>query len=196
MHIGDTIGQAILAALADGKKSMQELYQRIPAQRASINKARQRLLKAGKIERVARGVYCLKGDNSDAAGAEISEKNISEADKLDQWLNLIEATIYEACETIDKAWLTREMPLKEKLEYLDNFLQSCANLGLPVANKIIDDLRRDGIPEAYGFDFTIDALFADEEMQSFPLQKFMQFLLQVYLETHPEPETESLPIMR
>ena len=44
-----TIGQEILAMLDSGPKSMSELYEGVRGKRASIDKARQRLLKQGKL---------------------------------------------------------------------------------------------------------------------------------------------------
>ena len=57
MAFGQSLGQLILDALDDGEKSMKELYQTVPGKRSSIDKARQRLLKAGEIEKVSQRVY-------------------------------------------------------------------------------------------------------------------------------------------
>lgn len=70
-----TIGQQITAFLADGEKTSQEMYKAIEAKKGSIDKARMRLLQAGKIEKIAQGLYCLKVPDQMAGGGKNENKN-------------------------------------------------------------------------------------------------------------------------
>lgn len=117
-----TIGQEILALLDSGPKSMSELYEGVRGKRASIDKARQRLLKQGKIERVDHGVY----QKSASPPVEIDFSELSEAEKTNHELNHIGDMIDQTCELVDKIYHTADYP--ERLEILENLLQSAANL--------------------------------------------------------------------
>ena len=113
-----TIGQEILAMLDSGPKSMSELYEGVRGKRASIDKARQRLLKQGKIERVDHGVY----QKSAPPLAEIDFSELSEDDIFNHELNHIGDMIDQTCELVDQIYTSSEMD--ERLEILENLLQS------------------------------------------------------------------------
>lgn len=117
-----TIGQEILVILDSGPKSMSELYEGVRGKRASIDKARQRLLKQGKIERVDHGVY----QKSARPRVEIDFSELSEEEKSNHELNHIGDMIDQTCELVDKIYHTAGYP--ERLEILENLLQSAANL--------------------------------------------------------------------
>lgn len=113
-----SIRQEILAMLDSGPKSMSELYEGVRGKRSSIDKARQRLLKQGKIERVDHGVY----QKSASLPVNIDFSELSEAEKTNHELNHIGNMIDQTCELVDKIYTTSGM--NERLEILANLLQS------------------------------------------------------------------------
>lgn len=113
-----SIGQEILAMLASGPKSMSELYEGVRGKRSSIDKARQRLLKQGKIERVDHGVY----QKSASPPVNIDFSELSEAEISNHELNHIGDVIDQTCELVDKIYTSSEM--EDRLEILENLLQS------------------------------------------------------------------------
>ena len=117
-----SIRQEILAMLDSGPKSMSELYEGVRGKQSSIDKARQRLLKQGQIERVDHGVY----QKSARPLAEIDFSVLSEDEKSNHELNHIADMIDQTCDFVDKIHHTANYP--ERLEILENLLQSAANL--------------------------------------------------------------------
>ena len=117
-----SIRQEILAMLESGPKSMSELYEGVRGKKSSIDKARQRLLKQGKIERVDHGVY----QKSASPPVNIDFSELSEEEKSNHELNHIGNMIDQTCELVDKIYHTTDYP--ERLEILENLLQSAANL--------------------------------------------------------------------
>ena len=170
MAFGQSLGQLILDALDDGEKSMKELYQAVPGKRSSIDKARQRLLKAGEIEKVSQGVYRKKQVLTGGGGAEIS-KNVSEQDKNNDWETLIGDAIESACPIVDGALIAQGEKTRERLRLLHAYFSSCANLVAGVC-EVADKIEREKTPETFIF----ENLFQGENAMNMELKLLVNIL--------------------
>lgn len=174
MAFGQSLGQLILDALDDGEKSMKELYQTVPGKRSSIDKARQRLLKAGEIEKVSQGVYRKKQVLNGGGGAEIS-KNVSEQDKEqdknNDWETLIGDAIESACPIVDRALMAQGEKTRERLRLLHAYFSSCANLVAGVC-QVADKIEREKTRETFIF----ENLFEGENAMNMELKLLVNIL--------------------
>lgn len=166
-----TIGQEILAMLDSGPKSMSELYEGVRGKRASIDKARQRLLKQGKIERVDHGVY----QKSAPPPVNIDFSELSEAEKSNHELNHIGDMIDQTCELVDKMHVGTGVG--ERLEIMSNLLKSAAGFAEDLQSEF-DSLKsvwKEDNPEA-----DIDKIVHDSHGAS--LDGFVGLLFESWLE--------------
>lgn len=170
MAFGQSLGQLILDALGDGETSMKELYKAVPGKRSSIDKARQRLMNAGEIEKVSQGVYRKKQVRGGGGGAENS-KNVSEADKNNDWETLIGEAIESACPIIDGALLAKGQNTRQRLRLLHAYFSSCANLVEGVC-QIADKMERENTPETFIF----ENLFQGENAMDMELKLLVNIL--------------------
>ena len=129
-----TIGQEILAMLETGPKSMSELYEGVRGKKSSIDKARQRLSKQGKIERVDHGVY----QKSARPPVEIDFSELSEEDKSNHELNHIGDMMDQTSELVDKMYVGT--PVGERLEIMSNLLKSTAGFAADLQSEF-DSLK-------------------------------------------------------
>lgn len=124
-----SIGQEILAMLDSGPKSMSELYEGVRGKKSSIDKARVRLSKQGKIERVDHGVY----QKSTSLGVEIDFSGLSDEEKSNHELNHIGDMMDQTCELVDKMYVGT--PVVERLEILSNLLKSAAGFAVDLQSE-------------------------------------------------------------
>lgn len=124
-----SIRQQILDSLDTGPKSMSEIYEAVQGKRASIDKARQRLLKQGEIERVDHGVY----QKSTSSEAEIDFSELSDEEKSNHALNHIGDMMDQTVELVDKMYVGT--PVVERLEIMSNLLQSAAGFAVDLESE-------------------------------------------------------------
>ena len=118
-----TIGQQIITFLADGEKTSLAMYDAIDAKKGSIDKARTRLLQAGKIERITQGLYCLKVPD-ETAGAGKNENKIS-LPKLDTFNEKLKVKSWEY-------WTRDEQDAYFKALMWEVFIFACQRLDASV----------------------------------------------------------------
>ena len=143
MTFGVPISKQILTLLADGEKTTKELYEAVGGKRNSIDKALGRLLKAGKIERIAHGLYCLKVPDTGAGG----DKNKNFLPKLDTFNDKLKVKSWEhwtraernayykalmwevltfACQRIDDSVIGEKFISYSRVVQVHNILTDCA----------------------------------------------------------------------
>ena len=170
-----SLGQKILEVMGSTETTMREIYDAVPGKRSSIDKARQRLLKAGKIERVSHGVYRKSGDHA-GGGDEKNEKNVSDWDKDNEWLTLIGNEIEEVCPKVDASTLAKGEGIAGRLELLHGFFASCANITEELY-RIAKKIERENTPE----DRTFDNLFRGENSKEIELKVLVNILLEYWI---------------
>ena len=166
-----TIGQEILALLDSGPKSMSELYEGVRGKKSSIDKARQRLLKQGKIERVDHGVY----QKSASPLVEIDFSELSEAEKSNHELTHIGDMIDRTCELVDKMYVGTGVG--ERLEIMSNLLKSAAGFAEDLRSEF-DSLK--SVWKADNPEADIDKIVQDSHGAS--LDGFVDLLFENWLE--------------
>ena len=92
-----------------------EIYDGVPGKRTSIDKARSRLVKSGKIERVDHGTYRKKEVRGARSLGKISWEKLSEEEKSNYELELIGNLIEDCCELMDKAAYNQNADVVKRL---------------------------------------------------------------------------------
>ena len=115
-----SIRQQILEQLETGQKTIGELYESVKGKRASVDKAVQRLLKRGIIERIDRGIY----QKSAPLPAEIDFSELSVDERSNHELNHIGDMMDQTVALVEKMYVGT--PVVERLEIMSNLLKSAA----------------------------------------------------------------------
>lgn len=178
-----TIGQEILAMLDSGPKTMAELYEGVRGKKSSIDKARQRLSKQGKIERVDHGIY----QKSAPLPAEIDFSELSEDEKSNHELNHIGDTIDLTCELVDRLYSNDAYDWSEKLETVENLLRSMVHfVGIARATYLELQKRADAELRAEGVDIDrADASMSESRLKrlsEYPLKRLVGELIQYHFD--------------
>lgn len=165
-----SIRQQILEQLETGQKTIGELYESVKGKRASVDKAVQRLLKQGIIARIDRGIYEKKA----RLGIEIDFSELSEDERSNHELNHIGDTIDLTCELVDRLYSNDAYDWGEKLEIVENLLESMVHfVGVARATYLELWKRADAELRAEGVD--IDR--ADASMSESQLKRLSEYSL-------------------
>ena len=172
-----TIGEGILAMLESGPKTISELYEGVPGKRASIDKARWRLVKSGEIESVDHGVYRKKPVLRARPLGKISWKDLTDDEKTNYELNRISDVIEMCCNLIDTSADGQSLTIFERLEVLEGLFSSCSNF-VESSSKALRSLEAEW--KADGVD--VDALYRESYPEKTPLKIMIVLLLDAILE--------------
>ena len=172
-----TISKGILAMLESGPKTISELYEGVPGKRASIDKARWRLVKSGEIESVDPGVYRKKPVLGARPLGKISWKDLTDDEKIDYELNRIADVIEMCCDVIDRSADGQSLTILERIEALEGLFSSCSNF----VESSSEELRAlEARWKAKGVD--VDALYRKSYPEKTPLKSMISLLLEAMLE--------------
>ena len=122
-----TISEGILAVLESGPKSVSEIYKGVSGKRTSIDKARSRLLKSGKIERVDHGIYGKKTVLGARRRGKISWEKLTDEEKSNYELKVIADVIEDCSELMDTVAYNQNADVVQRLESLSALFQSCTS---------------------------------------------------------------------
>lgn len=158
MSFRKPLGQLVLEAMGNDPIEMIEIYKAVPGKRSSIDKARQRLQQAGKIEKVSPGVYCKKEVLISGAGDEISVKpeespeeyweliqshqkfeEMSESDQEDYFYYLVGQIHIFACKLIDSSKIGENANIAHRFKTLAEVLE-ISHMGFP--DHLFPDLKK------------------------------------------------------
>ena len=172
-----TISKGILAMLESGPKTMSELYEGVPGKRASIDKARWRLVKSGEIESVDHGVYRKKPVLGARPLGKISWKDLTDDEKIDYELNRIADVIEMCSDLIDRSADGQSLTILESVNALEGLLSSCSHF---VENTSKELRALEAKWKAEGVD--VDALYRESYPEKTPLKIMISLLLEAMLE--------------
>ena len=113
--------------LESGPKTISELYEGVPGKRASIDKARWRLVKSGEIESVDHGVYRKKPVLGARPLGNFSWKDLTDDEKIDYELKRISDVIEMCSDLIDRSADGQSLTILERINALEGLFSSCSN---------------------------------------------------------------------
>ena len=172
-----TISKGILAMLESGPKTISELYEGVPGKRASIDKARWRLVKSGEIESVDPGVYRKKPVLGARPLGNFSWKDLTDDEKIDYELNRISDVIEMCSDLIDRSADGQSLTILERVNALEGLFSSCSNF---VENSSKELRALEAKWKAEGVD--VDALYRESYPEKTPLKIMISLLLEAMLE--------------
>ena len=183
-----SIRQQILEQLETGQKTIGELYASVKGKRASVDKAVQRLLKQGIIERIDRGIYQKKA----GLGIEKDFSGLTDEAKSNHELNHIGDTIDLTCELVDRLYSDDTHDWNEKLEIVENLLKSTVHfVGLARETYLELWKRADAELRAEGVDIDrADASMSESRLKrlsEYPLKRLVGELIQYHFDNPTSP---------